>query len=101
MSLWDKVKSFFAVKKFVETEIKGAKNMDATGKPGWKTTEFWLTMLTNLIAIIGSLKGVIPTETATIILAVANGVYGVIRAITKSGTAGNSDATANVTVKAS
>lgn len=53
-------------------------------KPGWKTTEFWLTLLgTTIPTLVGALTGVIPPETAAIIVAVANGVYGVIRAATK------------------
>lgn len=100
MTLWQKIKAGLQVKRFVETEIKEAKRMN-TGKPGWKTTEFYLTLLTNLVAIVGALKGVIPDHVATIIVAVANGSYGVVRAITKSNTSGTSDATANVTVKAS
>lgn len=73
-------------------------------KPGWKTSEFWLTVLgTTLPTLIGAANGVIPPKWATIILAASSAGYGLIRAITK-GTetkAGKSDATANVTVKAS
>lgn len=83
MGLWEKIKTVFAVKKFVDTQVKEAKRMD-TGKPGWKTTEFYLTLLTNIVAIVGSLKGVIPQEAATIVVAVANGIYGIIRAVTKA-----------------
>ena len=54
-------------------------------KAGIKTTEFWLTMITNLITIVGSLKGVLDPQVSAIILAAANGVYGVIRAMAKQG----------------
>ena len=53
-------------------------------KPGWKTTEFWLTVLSNLAVVVGALEGVIPAEKMAIIIAVINGVYGVVRATTKS-----------------
>ena len=53
-------------------------------KEGYKTTEFWLTILSNLSAVIGALSGVIKPETAAIIIAAINAVYGFIRAITKS-----------------
>lgn len=71
-------------------------------KPGYLTTEFYLTLLTNVVALVGALKGIIPDSTATIVIASANAIYGLIRAITKTGTStGTSDAVANVSVKAS
>lgn len=57
----------------------------STIKPGYKTTEFWLTTLTNISAIVGSLNGLISPDLAAIIVAVANGIYGVVRAIAKKG----------------
>lgn len=58
--------------------------METTSKPGWKKSEFWLTILTNIITIVGSLQGVIPPETAAIILAVVNAIYSVLRTIAYS-----------------
>ena len=58
---------------------------------GFKTTEFWLTILSNIVSIVGSLAGVIPPDVAAIIIAVANGLYGILRSIVKKG------ATSNVT----
>jgi len=52
-------------------------------KPGIYTTEFWLTVITNLITIITTLKGMIPAETATIILAILNGLYTILRSLVK------------------
>lgn len=70
-------------------------------KPGYKTTEFYLTLLTNVIAIIGALKGVIPDNVATIIVATANAAYGLIRALTKATATPSTVGDTNVTVKAS
>lgn len=53
-------------------------------KAGIKTTEFWLTVLTNLLAVIGVLEGVLPAQTAAVIVAVLNGIYGVLRALQKA-----------------
>lgn len=84
MGLIQDVKVIWELKKAYD-KTKEAYKMDSTAiKAGWKTSEFWLTVLTNIIAIVGSLGGLIPPQTATVILAVANGVYGIIRAITKS-----------------
>lgn len=55
-------------------------------KAGHKTTEFWLTIVSNLITIAGALQGMIDGKTAAVILAVLNGVYTVLRTIAKSGT---------------
>lgn len=66
---------------FTQT-LKEAKAMDGS-KPGYKTTEFWMHLLTNATTIVGALQGVIPPQTAAVILAVANGVYGVLRTIAK------------------
>ena len=53
-------------------------------RPGYKTTEFWLTILSNLSTIIGALTGVIPPEKAAIIIAAINAIYGFLRTVTKS-----------------
>ena len=53
-------------------------------KNGIKTTEFWLTVLTQLGVVIGALNGVIPAETATISTIVINAVYTVMRSLSKN-----------------
>ena len=57
--------------------------MNGNVKPGYATTEFWLTVITNLITVVGALEGVINPETMAIILAVLNGVYGILRSLVK------------------
>ena len=52
-------------------------------KAGYKTTEFWLTMVSNLLGVFGVVKGMIDPNTAAVILAVLNGAYGVLRALQK------------------
>jgi hypothetical protein len=54
-------------------------------KPGWKTSEFYLTVLSNLIAIAGALNGVLDPKTAAIIMAVLNGLYTTLRTVAKTG----------------
>lgn len=55
-------------------------------KNGWKTSEFWLVLLSNAVAIIPALKGIIPADTASTLVVVINSVYAIVRALTKSGT---------------
>ena len=57
---------------------------EAYVKSGWKTTEFWLVVLSNIATVIPALSGVIPPEKAATILAVVNGIYGIVRALTKA-----------------
>lgn len=57
---------------------------EANVKSGWKTTEFWMTVATNLTAVVGALKGIVPEKVAAIAVAVATCVYTVARALTKA-----------------
>lgn len=52
-------------------------------KPGYKTTEFWLTIVSNAIMILGALDGKIDPKVAAIALAVLNGVYTALRGYVK------------------
>lgn len=75
-ALWN-LKSFWG-------KIKEEYKMDSTIKPGWKTTEFWLSLLSQGVTLIGALKGIIPADKAAMIMAVISGIYGIVRAVTKS-----------------
>ena len=85
MNIVQKIKLLFQIKKlisFIKTKAKEKVKMNGV-KPGIYTTEFWLTVITNLITIITTLKGMIPAETATIILAILNGLYTILRSLVK------------------
>jgi hypothetical protein len=60
---------------------------EAYVKSGWKTTEFWLAVLSNIATVVPALGGLIPPEKAATILAVVNGLYGIVRALTKAAAA--------------
>lgn len=83
MKLLDKLKGLLALNR-AANNIQEAYKMNSTIKPGWKTTEFWMAVATNVIAVVGTLKGVIPPDHASLIIAIANAVYGIARAITKA-----------------
>jgi len=56
-------------------------------KPGYKTTEFWLTMVTNLVIaanLAGAFDG-IPNRYAALVAAVVNGAYAISRGQAKQG----------------
>ena len=74
----EEFKLLMQIRKFLNEEKENYK-MNSTVKPGWKTTYFWLTLLSNVVPIVGSLKGVIPPDKAAMIIGIINGVYGIIR----------------------
>lgn len=52
-------------------------------KAGYTTTEFWLTILTNVMTIAPMVAGVLPPKTGAVVLALANGMYAVLRTLAK------------------
>lgn len=53
-------------------------------KVGWKTSEFWMTVITQLLAVVGALNGVIDPKTAATVVAVLNAVYAILRTLAKT-----------------
>jgi len=53
-------------------------------KAGIKTTEFWLTIATNLGALLATLAEALDGKTAAVIAVVANGLYALSRGWAKS-----------------
>lgn len=58
-----------------------------TAKPGYKTTEFWVTTLTSIAALVASLTSNLKPEYATFGAAISEGLYALSRAVTKHGVA--------------
>lgn len=83
MGLFDKIKALWSLNSFYK-KIKEEYKMDSTVKPGWKTSEFWLSLLALGVTLVGALNSLIPADKASMIIAVISGVYGIIRAVTKS-----------------
>lgn len=57
--------------------------MDPKVKSGWKTTEFWMTLVSNMLGIMGIMNKMLDPNTTAVVLAVLNGAYGVLRALQK------------------
>ena len=77
-----KIKLLFKLRKPAENLMTEVSKM----KSGWKTSEFWLTIISNLVTIAGALQGIIDPKTAAIVLAVLNGLYTTLRTVAKAGT---------------
>lgn len=54
-----------------------------TVKPGWKTTEFWMTALTNLGLVLAACVGVLPPQYAALAGALSQVAYNVSRGLAK------------------
>lgn len=52
-------------------------------KPGYQTTEFWLTVATQLFAAIGTLAGFLPEPWGPALIAIGTVGYNVSRGMTK------------------
>jgi len=48
-------------------------------KPGIQSTEFWMTAITNLMAVAGMITGKMDPNTGAVVMAVINSVYGLAR----------------------
>jgi hypothetical protein len=75
-------------KKFNHTEHKAMNENTANPpaapvKPGYRTTEFWLTALTSVSAVAGTLSGVIPGTVGGILATVSTVAYALSRAFVK------------------
>ena len=58
-----------------------------TAKPGYRTTEFWVTTLTSVAALVAALTSNLNPRYAAIGAAVSEGLYAISRGITKHGVA--------------
>lgn len=106
MTIIDKIKLLFKVKGTAEDIYKEAQIMNGT-TPGWKTTEFWLNVATQIATLWGAVSGFIPPKYAAIISTSGIAVYTVARTIIKAVTdvkasipakdAGAATATVNIT----
>lgn len=56
-----------------------------TSKPGWKTTEFWLTVALLVADVAAASTGLMPPETAAVVATVTGAVYKVVRGMSKIG----------------
>jgi len=58
--------------------------MDSSGKPGWKTTEFWLNLAAQAGVLWGSVNHFVPPQYAAIISIGGVALYTVARTVAKA-----------------
>jgi len=64
-------------------ELEKERNMNPT-KPGWKTSEFWMTTATTGLTLLGATQGFIPADYATVAVAALTAVYTICRTLNKN-----------------
>lgn len=84
MNIFLKIKAFFTVKSTVEDIIKEAQMPTASGKPGWKTTEFWMNVASQVGVLWGAVHGFIPQPWGAIISIGGVAVYTVAATVRKA-----------------
>jgi hypothetical protein len=52
-------------------------------KSGWRTTEFWITVATNVGIVAAAAAGVVPPRYAAIVSAVSVAAYSIARGLAK------------------
>lgn len=80
MSLLKKLQVLLRLRKPAENLLKEV----AKVKDGYKTTEFWMTIVSQLLAVVGALSNVIDAKTAAVVVTVLNAVYAVLRTLAKT-----------------
>lgn len=82
MNIIDKIKTAWAFKTIAEKEIREAQMPTTTGKPGWKTSTFWVKIFTvDAPVLYMGIKGFLPAKTAALIEVLAMGIYTIYRTI--------------------
>jgi hypothetical protein len=67
----------------ITTEVKSM-NTTVSGVPGWRTSEFWLSLAGQAAVLFGAVKGFIPPQYAAIITVVGTAVYTIARTVSKA-----------------
>lgn len=84
MIIIDKIKALFALNTFVNTTVKEAKLQTESGTPGWKTTEFYLHLATQIGTLWGAVQGFIPPKYAVLVSIIGASVYNIGRIVAKA-----------------
>lgn len=72
------------VKTFLQDEYKEATLPTTSGKPGWKTTEFWMNLAGQVGILWGAVNHFVPPQYAAIISIGGIAIYTVARTIAKA-----------------
>lgn len=83
MNIFKDIKALLAMRSVLKTGVQEATKMNGT-KPGWKTSEFWMKVITVDIPVIwGVVHNFIPAEMGIKIVTVATALYTIGRVVVK------------------
>ena len=54
-------------------------------RPGYRTTEFWITVIVQIAAVCAALADALPARYAAIVSAISAAAYAIARGLSKSG----------------
>jgi len=84
MNIFQQIKALFRVRSTVNEVIKEAKLQTESGTPGWKTTEFYFQIATQIGTLWGAIHGFIPAKYEAIIAVVGVSIYNIGRVVAKA-----------------
>lgn len=84
MNIFSEIAALFKVKSVVEEVIKETKMPTASGKPGWKTSEFWFNLASQAAVLFAAVKGFIPPNIAAIVTVVGTAIYTIAATVRKA-----------------
>lgn len=84
MSWWKYIKALFKGKKVIEDAVaSGLSAKEALSKSSWKSSEFWIAVLTGFGGIAAQAGGILPPPWGPVVLAVSGSVYAISRGLAK------------------
>lgn len=82
MKIIDEIKALWTFRSTGQQIYQEAKMPTVTGKPGWKTSTFWVKIFTvDMPVLYMGIKGFLPAKTAALIEVLAMGIYTIYRTI--------------------
>lgn len=76
--------ALWKTKNVVQTEIKEAQMPTVSGKPGWKTTEFWFNIAAQVGLLWGTYSHLIPPQYSVPISIAGVAIYTIARTVAKA-----------------
>jgi hypothetical protein len=83
MSIFREIKVFFVLNNVIKDLIKGASQMNGI-TPGYKTSEFWLHLVTQATVLWGAVSGFVPPKYAVIVSAAGTAICTICRTAYKA-----------------
>lgn len=84
MNIISEIVALFKVKSVGEDIIKEIQMPTASGKPGWKTSEFYFNLASQAAVLFAAIKGFIPANIAAIITVVGTAIYTIAATVRKA-----------------